>query len=108
MTGWHGLKNISKELKYTVVKLDNLSSYWELIGAITSLLGGNHMTTFLAWYGYFQLWYPLTMEVILDVSTTNEALVLYVPLYFSDSFFGGVLELSSKFYALTCVYTSGV
>lgn len=66
------------------------------------------MITFLAWYGYFQFWYLFIMEVIFDVLIINEALVLYVFLYFFDSFFGGVLELFFKFYVFICVYIFGV
>ena len=85
-----GLIFFVKELNYTAVRLENLNSYREFTGILVSLLRGNNMTVLWAWHGYLQLWDPLTIGAIFDVSITNEAW-FYVSLCFSDSFFNLVL-----------------
>ena len=85
---------------------DNLKNHWELTEAIASPLRGKCMTMFWARNCYLQLWDPLTMQAIFDVSTTNEALVAHIPLYFSDSFFKFGFVIIFLINSFTCVYTS--
>ena len=80
------LHTFFKKLKYTVLRTDNFSSYMELLGAIASPHGGNHMTVLLEYYSYLIALGPTYQEDILDVSTINEMLVLYVTLCFCDDF----------------------